>query len=62
LELNLGKQITMFICVDLHLICFPFFPLSKSSLANIDLSLLPRLSALIEQLLARTIFCNPNYF
>jgi hypothetical protein len=24
LEPNLGKQITVFICVDLHLICFPF--------------------------------------
>jgi hypothetical protein len=42
---------------------FPLFPLSKSSLAHIDLSWLPKLSALIEQLLAsRTIFRTPNYF
>jgi hypothetical protein len=27
LEPNLGKQITVFICVDLHLICFPLFAL-----------------------------------
>jgi hypothetical protein len=45
------------------LICFPFFSLSKSSLAHIDLSLLPRSSALIEQLIARrTIFRTPIYF
>jgi hypothetical protein len=29
LEPNLGKQITVFICVDLHSICFPS-PLSLS--------------------------------
>jgi hypothetical protein len=41
----------------------PPFPLSKSSLAHIDLSLLPRLPALIEQLIERrTIFHTPNYF
>jgi hypothetical protein len=63
LEPNLGKQITVFICVDLQLICFPFFPLSKSFLAHIDLSLLPKLSALIEQLIARrTIFSTPNFY
>jgi hypothetical protein len=63
LEPNLGKQITLFICVDRHLVCFPFFPLSKSSLAQNDLSLLQKLSALIEQLIARrTIFRTSNYF
>jgi hypothetical protein len=63
LEPNLAKQITVFICVDLHLVCFHFFPLSKSSLAHIDLSLLLRSSALIEQLIARrTIFHTPNPF
>jgi hypothetical protein len=45
------------------LICFPLSPLSKNSLAHIDLSLLPKLPALIEQLLARrTIFRTLNYF
>jgi hypothetical protein len=62
LEPNLGKQITVFICVDLHFICFPFFSLSKSYLTHIYLSWLPKLSTLTEQLLARrTIFRTPNY-
>jgi hypothetical protein len=63
LEPNIDKQIAMFICVDLHSICFPSLHLSKSSLAHIDLSWLPKLSALIKQLIARrTIFHTPNYF
>ena len=35
-------------------------PLSKSSIAHIGLSLLPKLSTLIKQLIARTIFHTPN--
>jgi hypothetical protein len=41
----------------------PVSSLSKRSLAHINLSWLPKLSALIEQLLAsRTIFRTLNYF
>jgi hypothetical protein len=52
----------VFICVDLHhSICFLPRLSFLSSFAHIDLSLLPKLPALIEQLIARrTIFRTPN--
>jgi hypothetical protein len=63
-EPNLGKQITVFICVD-HYFAIWFFisPLSKVLLLTIDLSWLPKLSALIKQLVARrTLFHTPIIF
>jgi hypothetical protein len=55
LEPNLEKQIVVSTCINLHhLIYFsPPLSLSKSSLNHIDFGLLPKLSALIEQLIAR---------